>query len=98
MLAARHNRRDLVESLMKCPDVNPNLQNRWNFTALHYAVHYERPDIVKIIAKCSYVLNGRVDTTLKDTYGRTPLAIARQRHSRQCIDALAVYQQLDTIG
>ena len=98
MLAARHNRRDLVESLMKCPDVNPNIQNRWNFTALHYAVHYERPDIVKLIAKCSYVLNGRVDTTLKDTYGRTPLAIARQRHNRQCIDALAVYQQLDTIG
>ena len=46
MLAAWNNQLDVVMSLMNHPRIDMNVQNRCNYTALHWAVLYNNPAIV----------------------------------------------------
>ena len=80
MLAARSNHLDIVVSLMNHPDIQLNVQNRslLNFeildeTALHMAVVWNHPAIVRQLLS-----DDRIDTSLKNHYGRTPLMQARK--------------------
>ena len=80
MLAARRNHLDIVGSLMNHPDIQLNVQNRTllNFeildeTALHMAVVWNHPAIVRQLLS-----DDRIDTSLKNHYGRTPLMQARK--------------------
>ena len=55
------------------------IQDRFNFTALHEAVHNNRPAIV-----AQLVSDDRVDTSLKHKYNRTPLKYAIVLERPEC--------------
>ena len=96
MLAARNNHLDIVVSLMKAKQIDLNVQNDINLdavrrnrslwfrardaptllTALHLAVENCHPAIV-----AQLLSDDRVDTSLKDDNGRTPLMQARYMYN-----------------
>ena len=65
----------IVKLLMKHPNIDPNVQNTYNQTALHLAVATMAegtPDVVKEL-----LANNKIDISLKDNDGRTPLELAK---------------------
>ena len=83
MSAASNNRLDLVIALMNHPGIDVNVQDRYNFTALHAAVHYNHPAIV------AQLLRGdRIDCSLKDYDNRTPLKLAIVWKRDECVKLL----------
>ena len=66
------NNLDMVVPLMNHREIDVNVQDRWNFTALHVAVDHNHPAMV-----AQLVSDDRVDTSLKDKYNNwTPLKYA----------------------
>lgn len=65
----------IIKLLMKHPNIDPNVQNTYNQTALHLAVAMMSectPDVVKEL-----LANNKIDISLKDNDGRTPLELAK---------------------
>ena len=79
MDAAQWNHLDMVTALMNHPGIDVNVQNRYNFTALHKAVINNRPAIV-----AQLVSDDRVDTSLKTTFYGTPLKAAILHGHDEC--------------
>ena len=81
--AAGCNHLDMVVSLMNHPGIDVNVQDSHNSTALHWAVYNNDPAIV-----AQLVSDDRVDTSLKNTWNRTPLKIAIVRGHPECAKIL----------
>ena len=65
--------------MMNHPGIDVNVQDRYNYTALHFAVSNNRPAMV-----AQLVSDDRVDTSLKDEYNSTPLELAMVRGRPEC--------------
>ena len=61
MWAAANNQLDVVISLMNHPRIDLNVQDRFNSTALHYAVSHNHPAIVSQLLS-----DDKMDASLKD--------------------------------
>jgi hypothetical protein len=86
MYAAFANHLDLVISLMNHPDIDLNVQGRFNRTALHPAVLQNHPAIV-----AQLLSDERIDCTLKGGFqghGRTALKVALKKGHDECVKAL----------
>ena len=86
MKAAGWNHLDMVVSLINHPGIDVNVQNCNNWTALHYAVGYNRPAIL-----AQLVSDDRVDTSLKTTglfNNYTPLKQAIDDGYAECVKIL----------
>ena len=69
--------------MMNHPGIDLNVQNRYNWTALHDAVDYNRPAIL-----AQLVSDDRVDTSLKGKYMGTPLKWAIDHGRPECAKIL----------
>jgi len=80
--AARTNRGEIIEMLIK-NKANVNIKNKsGEETALHYAAEYNSGDAAKIL-----LANG-ADKTAKNSSGKTPLDIAKEKKSDKVIELL----------
>ena len=82
MLAAMWDRLDIVVSLMKHPEVDVNVQDRSNMTALYNAVEMENHAIL-----AQLLSDDRVDTSLK-VDNKTPLKYAIKYGHDECVKIL----------
>ncbi|XP_065192293.1 unconventional myosin-XVI-like [Sycon ciliatum] len=70
-------------------DVNVQSSVRW--TPLHYAVHCNKINVVKVML--SHDSDGvTLDTTLRDREGRTALDLARQKKNEGCVQLLVDHE------
>ena len=73
MLAVHYNHLEIVVLLMKAEQIDLNVQDYYNRTALHRAVVDNRVAIVRKLLS-----DERIDTTLKNNNNDTPLDVARK--------------------
>ena len=80
--AARQNRGEIIEMLLK-NKAEVNIKNKsGEETALHYAAEYNSADAAKVL-----LANG-ADKTAKNTSGNTPLDVAKNKKSDKVIELL----------
>ena len=73
----------VVISLMNHPRIDLNVQDRYNYTALHRAVGKNHPAIVSQLLS-----DDKIDASLKDNNNRTALKIAIDREHAECVTIL----------
>ena len=85
LMEAARDHLDMVVSLMNHPGIDLNVQDRWNETALHWAV---RRNSLAIISQL--LSDNRVDKSLKNFRNLTPLMIAINwgRGREECVKIL----------
>lgn len=83
MFAAARNNMYIAVSLMHHQWIDVNVQNRLNQTALHVAVLFKHPGMVDELLG-----DYRIDTTLKDNTGDTPLDLAIKNGNSNIITML----------
>lgn len=89
MIVAQMNRNDLVIALMNEDDIDPNVQDKSDNTALYYAVMYqENIQIVK-----SLLFYEIVNTSLKNSRGNTPLDMAIQSKRYRSANLIKEYDK-----
>ena len=91
LMWAAHGHLDMVVLLMNQPGIDVNVQDRrTNYTALHYAVEHNRPDII-----AQLLSNDMVDTSLKDCFNETPLMQAIDEEHAECVNILRDHGALE---
>ena len=83
MIAAANNQLDVVMSLMNHPRIDLNVQDRINYTALHWAVGQNHPAIVSQLLS-----DDKMDASLKDHNNRTALKYAIDWEYAECVTIL----------
>ncbi len=87
MYQARNGTVESMESLLAHkPPALVNLKNRFDYTALYYAV-YSRDDPAKV----RLLLDHGADKTIRNNYGLTALEFARSNNRTECIKVLESY-------
>ena len=88
MEAASENYLDMVSMLKKRrPDIDPNVQDRYKQTALHWAARIRSDKMIELLLS----FDG-IDIDLKDDDHCTPLELARRYECGRCVELLENHQ------
>ncbi len=90
-VAARNGHLEVVNMLLDNEKVDANMgSDSTEFTALHHAVYEAKVDVVEAL-----LLNPKVDPEIKCSFGRTPLALAETYSTKDVIEVLKKYFDID---
>lgn len=76
---AYHNKIDCIQSIIKQDKRNINCPDKFGNTALHYAAHYNRKSVVKLL------IDNNVDVDVTNNAGETPLLLAARQGNKAVI-------------
>ena len=75
-------------------DINVIFKDIWasaeSYTALHFAVRQERPEVVRLLLQ-----DPRTDPNIKDKEGNTPLMLALKMGFKACFEPLLFHDRVD---